>query len=115
MVPAVECEGVGKSYRRGWVARPLAALRDVTLTVEPGQVLVVGCRPALPHSVGDFLLTEPEPHSDRLLQKVLLFWATRSGSGTDDVVPIEPPKDLEPVDPSDLTGRPAGPGPVRPG
>lgn len=86
-----------------------------SLTVEPGQVLVVGCRPALPHSVGDFLLTEPEPHSDRLLQKVLLFWATRSGSGADDVAPLEPPKDLEPVDPSDLPGRPAGPGPARPG
>jgi len=82
------------------------SLRELvaSLTVQPGQVLVVGCRPNLPHSFGHFLLTEPEPHSDRMLQRVLLLWAARSEANG--LAPIEPPQDLEPIDPAD----PIGPG-----
>jgi hypothetical protein len=91
--------------------RELAA----SLTVQPGQVLVVGCRTDLPHSLGHFLLTEPEPHSDRILQKVLLIWAGRSASSAEEgASPTDPPKDLEPVDPPDLLGHPASPDPARP-
>ncbi|HEX8199011.1 MAG TPA: hypothetical protein VF590_00885 [Isosphaeraceae bacterium] len=90
--------------------RELAA----SLTVQPGQVLVVGCRSGLPHSLGHFLMTEPEPHSDRLLEKVLLVWAGRStapavpGAG-----PVDPPGDLEPVEPPDSLGQPADREPTR--
>jgi hypothetical protein len=91
--------------------RELAA----SLTVQPGQVLVIGCRVDLPHSLGHFLLTEPVPHSDRLLQKVLLVWAVRSASSAaEGATPTDPPKDLEPVDPPDLLGHPASPDPSRP-
>jgi hypothetical protein len=53
--------------------RELAA----TLTLQPGQIAVVGCRPERERSLGHFLLTEPESNSDRLLQKVLLVWASQ--------------------------------------
>jgi ABC-2 type transport system ATP-binding protein len=37
--PAVSFEGVSKLYPAGWLGRrPLTAVRDVTLTVEPGEV-----------------------------------------------------------------------------
>lgn len=71
----------------------------VTLTLRPNQVAVIGSLPDRRRSVGDFLLTEPEPGSDRLLQKVVLIWAatgTESLPGT----PSAPPAVLEPVDPA---------------
>jgi hypothetical protein len=64
----------------------------VTLSLQPGQVAVLGCRPEKERSLGTFLFTQPEVNSDRLLQKVLLIWASRSSQG----LPT-----LEPVDPSD--------------
>jgi hypothetical protein len=92
-------------------------LRELTtsVTVQPGQVLVIGCRPDLPHSLGHFLLTEPQPHSDRLLQKALLVWAGRSASSAaEGTAPTSPPMNLEPIDPRDLLGHPASPDPSRP-
>ena len=77
--------------------RELAA----TLTLEPGQVAVIGCRPDRPRSLGAFLFTQPEPNSDRLLQKLVLIWAAREqprhwrGPRTGapaDLEPVEPPK-----------------------
>lgn len=53
--------------------RELAA----TVTLQPGQVAVLGCRPECERSLGYHLLTEPEANSDRLQQKVLLIWATQ--------------------------------------
>jgi hypothetical protein len=52
--------------------RELAA----TLVVRPNQMVVLGCMPDRPRSLGHFLFTEPEANSDRLLQKVLLLWAS---------------------------------------
>ena len=57
--------------------RELAAM----LTVQPGQIAVLGCRPERERSLGTFLFTQPEVNSDRLLQKVLLVWASRSNQG----------------------------------
>src|SRR4051812_27922595 len=70
-------------------------LRDLaaTLVLQPGQVAVLGCRPEKEQSLGTFLFTQPEVNSDRLLQKVLLIWASRSSQG----LPV-----LEPVDPPDM-------------
>lgn len=81
--------------------RDLAA----TLVVEPGQVAVVGCRPDRRGSLGTFLLTEAEPNSDRLTQKVLLIWARRGADPADG----SPPETLQPIDPETLAPSPATP------
>ena len=74
-------------------------LRDLaaTLTLQPGQVAVLGCRAEKERSLGTFLFTQPEVNSDRLLQKVLLIWASRSSQGL--------PTTLEPTDPPDMPQR----------
>lgn len=82
--------------------RELAA----TLTLQPGQVAVVGCDPERRGSLGAFLFTRPEANSDRLMQKVLLIWASRSNPGEPGSQPA-PQSRLLPVEPSDL------PGPIR--
>jgi hypothetical protein len=68
-------------------------LRDLaaTLTLQPGQVAVLGCRPEKERSLGTFLFTQPEAGSDRLLQKVLLVWASRTTQGLPTLEPIDPP------------------------
>ncbi|WP_422927707.1 hypothetical protein [Singulisphaera sp. PoT] len=78
------------------------ALRELatTLNLKPGQVAVLGCDGSRKRSLGSFLFTETEANSDRLLQRVVLIWATRSttvnpGTGTmvpQNLEPIEPPK-----------------------
>lgn len=75
-------------------------LRELTanLTLEPDQAIVVGFLPDRPRSLGAFLLTEPEPGSDRLLQKVVLMWAMQGKSGAPGAPP-PPPSNLQPVDP----------------
>ena len=67
--------------------RELAA----TLTLQPGQVAVLGCRPERERSLGTFLFTQPEVNSDRLLQRVILIWASRNGQGLPSLEPIDPP------------------------
>ena len=84
--------------------RELAA----TLTLQPGQVAVVGCRAERERSLGSFLFTQPEANSDRILQKVLLVWASRGTSGDSSggsallpaLEPVEPPGDLRPARPA---------------
>jgi hypothetical protein len=66
--------------------RELAA----TLTIQPGQVAVLGCRPEKQRSLGTFLFTQPEVNSDRLLQRVLLIWASQSSQGLPTLEPVEP-------------------------
>src|SRR5262249_17384569 len=53
------------------------SLRDVAaaVTLQPGQVAVVGCIPERKGSLGAFLFTRPEANSDRLTQKVLFVRA----------------------------------------
>ena len=70
----------------------------VTLNLQPNQVAVIGCRPEANRSLGSFLFTQTEPNSDRLLQKVVLVWASRSNLGTA-VDGTETPKGLVPVEP----------------
>jgi hypothetical protein len=68
-------------------------LRDLAamLTLQPGQIAVLGCRPDKQRSLGTFLFTQPEANSDRLLQKVLLIWASRSTQGLPTLEPTDPP------------------------
>lgn len=83
----------------------------VTITLQPGQVAVLGCRPDRPSSLGHVLLTEPEPSSDRLLQKVVLIRARRNqgaafGSPADAQGKTVPsPAALQPVDADEFLGR----------
>jgi hypothetical protein len=71
-----------------------------TLSVQPGQVVVVGCIPEASRSLGAFMFTKPEPNSDRLLQHVLLIWASRESlsqaatgiNATPHLTPVDPPK-----------------------
>lgn len=78
-------------------------LRDLaaTITLQPGQVAVVGCLPDRPRSLGAFLCTHPEPNSDRIIQKVLLIWARRTNMGTPGSLPI-PESQLEKVEPPEF-------------
>ncbi|HKM56446.1 MAG TPA: hypothetical protein VJY33_23785 [Isosphaeraceae bacterium] len=59
------------------------ALRDLTasLLLEPGQVAVIGCQPAHERSLGSFLFTQAQAHSDQRRQKLILVWAGRNQQG----------------------------------
>ncbi|GAC1473559.1 MAG: hypothetical protein NVSMB9_22390 [Isosphaeraceae bacterium] len=77
-------------------------LRDLaaSLTLQPGQVAVIGCDPDRRGGLGSFLFTQPEANSDRLLQKIVLVWATRTNVGEPGSQAESRPK-LEPIKPSD--------------
>jgi len=98
--------------------RELAA----TLTLQPGQVAVVGCRAERERSLGSFLFTQPEANSDRILQKVLLVWASRGTSGDSSrgstllpaLEPVEPPDSSDRPDPPVIAPDQAGPKPGPP-
>lgn len=70
--------------------RELAA----TLIVQPNQIVAIGCRAEADRSLGSFLCTRTEANSDRLLQKVVLIWASRAVSGN-----VKAPPGLEPMEP----------------
>ena len=78
-------------------------LRDLaaSLTLQPNQILAVGCDPDRRDTLGSFLFTRPEANSDRMIQKVVLVWASRTNMGDPGSGPT-PPKDLVPVEPPDL-------------
>jgi hypothetical protein len=109
--------------RQGWGAAPSSSaftpqqmvvrngqqeetFRDLaaTLTLRAGRVAVVAATPGTRGSLGSFLFTAPEANSDRMVQKVLFLWASRSedGSAGDPL-----PPGLQPLDPADLDGAPA--------
>ncbi len=78
--------------------RELAASIDL----DEGQYVVLGVRPERKGSLGDVLLQKPEPHSDRILQTLVLIWARRAGSGSSESNMPEPPPALQPLDPKEL-------------
>jgi hypothetical protein len=63
-------------------------LRDLpaNLVLEPGEVAVVGCRPEQRRTLGSFLFTQAEAHSDQRHQKLILIWASRNLPGVIDGV-----------------------------
>ena len=79
--------------------RELAA----SLTLQPGQVAVIGCTPGRRGSLGAFLFTRAEASSDRLTQKVLFVRASRSNVGLPGSQPGARPG-LVPEEPPDLPG-----------
>lgn len=83
------------TYRSGQeedTFRELAAELDVA----PHHAVVVGCYPRNDHSLGSFLFTEPEPNSDRVLQKVLLIWV-EPGPATENDDTIPAPEIADPI------------------
>jgi hypothetical protein len=85
-------------------AQDETTFRDLTatFTVQPGQAVVLGGDPDRPGSLGAFLFTQPEPKSDRLLQKVVVVWASRNNNGIPGSHPVPPTPRLTPVEPPDL-------------
>jgi hypothetical protein len=53
-----------------------------TMVLAPGQIAVIGCRPEFKRSLGNFMLTEAEAHSDQRIEKLILIWASRNLQGT---------------------------------
>jgi hypothetical protein len=58
-------------------------LRDLTanLVLDAGQVVVLGCIPEQERSLGSFLFTLADPHSDQRTQRLVLIWASRNQNG----------------------------------
>ena len=52
-----------------------------SLVLEPGQVVVIGCRPEQERSLGTFLFTPAEASADQKRQKLILIWASRNQLG----------------------------------
>jgi hypothetical protein len=52
-----------------------------TLTLEPGQVAVLGCRPELTRALGSLFFTQSVANSDQRTQKLILIWASRNMQG----------------------------------
>jgi hypothetical protein len=79
------------------------SLRELTasLTLQPGQVAVIGCIPGRKGSLGAFLFTRPETNSDRLIQKVVFIRAGRTNAGLPGSQPDARPN-LVPEEPPDL-------------
>jgi hypothetical protein len=71
-------------------------LRELTtsIDVQPGQTVVIGCRPDRTRSLGTFLFTQPEANSDRMLQSVLLLQATRNKVGEAPTKILDEPAEL---------------------
>ena len=71
--------------------------------------MILGCWPDRTGSLGHFLLTQEEPKSDRLLQRVVFLWAVpTTATEIPWVAPLTPPSHLQPVDPEAI-GLRAGP------
>ncbi len=59
---------------------------STSVTLEPGQLVVIGCRPEQKRGLGTFFFTQPVAHSDQRMQKLIMIWAARNlqGLGPDD-------------------------------
>lgn len=59
------------------------ARRDlaVTLDIQPGQYVVIGCRAQQERSLGSFLFSQVEPNTQRAMQSILLIQAGRNNVG----------------------------------
>jgi hypothetical protein len=78
--------------------------RELTtsLTVHPGQIVVIGSDPDRKGNLGSFLFTQTEPNSDRLSQKVVAIWADRTNLG-EPGSQAKPSARLTPIEMPDLS------------
>jgi hypothetical protein len=58
-------------------------IRELTtsLTLEPGQVAVIGCRPEQKRGLGALFFTQSVANSDQRMEKLILIWASRNLQG----------------------------------
>lgn len=97
--PELRYGAVKRSYQALPTANGLAAqqfhvndgqeeetLRDlgVNMVVEPGQLVVIGCRTEQKRGLGAFLLTHSQNNSDERMQRLVLIWASRNLEGMAD-------------------------------
>jgi hypothetical protein len=54
---------------------------STSLTLEPGQVAVLGCRPELKRGLGTLFFTQSVANSDQRMEKLILIWASRNLQG----------------------------------
>jgi hypothetical protein len=71
-------------------------LRELVVTVDlqPGQTLAIGCRAQQSGSLGSFLFTQNDPGSEQTFQSALLIQATRNHLGELPMKPIDEPGEL---------------------
>src|SRR5262249_35618594 len=53
----------------------------VELTLEEGQIAIIGCRPDKVRSFGSFLFSQPAAENDERHQRLILIWASRNMNG----------------------------------
>ncbi len=82
---------------------------EVSLTLLPGQVAVLGSLPDKRGSLGDFLFSAIEPNSDRGVQKVVLIWAARADAPASSDGKTQAPV-LQPAETPDMPGAASEPG-----
>jgi hypothetical protein len=87
------------------------SFRELTasVTVHPGQIVVIGADPSRRGNLGSFLMTQTEQNSDRVVQKVVAIWAERTNLG-EPGSQAKPSSRLTPVEMPDV---PMTPGPLR--
>ena len=54
---------------------------STSLTLEPGQIAVLGCRPEVKRGLGTLLFTQSVANSDQRMEKLILIWASRNLQG----------------------------------
>jgi hypothetical protein len=54
---------------------------STSLTLEPGQIAVLGCRPEVKRGLGTLFFTQSVANSDQRMQKLILIWASRNMQG----------------------------------
>ena len=52
-----------------------------SITLEPGQVAVLGCRPEQKRGLGALFFTQTVANSDQRMEKLILIWASRNMQG----------------------------------
>jgi hypothetical protein len=52
-----------------------------TISLAPGHLVVIGCRPEQKRGLGTFFFTQPVAHSDQRLAKLIMIWASRNLQG----------------------------------
>lgn len=85
--------------------------RELTasLTVRPGQIVVLGTDPERKGNLGSFLFTQSEQNSDRQVQKVVAIWAERTNMG-EPGSQSKPSARLTPIEMPELPPNPIGGG-----
>ncbi len=96
LVPEIHFGPIKRTFQTVPIAAPIApqefqinngqeedTIRELAtnLTLEPGQVAVIGCRPEMKRSLGTLFFTQPVAHSDQRLEKLILIWASRNLQG----------------------------------